>query len=54
MLFFLMVLLIWRVVRKDEINISEVNYNYLKVIDKIPFAVASLSNNQFFKNTLQV
>ena len=24
-------------VRKDEINISEVNYNYLKVIDKIPF-----------------
>ena len=36
-------------VRKDEINISEVNYNYLKVIDKIPFAVASLSNNQFFQ-----
>ena len=36
-------------VKKDEINISEVNYNYLKVIDKIPFAVASLSNNQFFQ-----
>ena len=36
-------------VRKDEINISEVNYNYLKVIDKIPFAVASISNNQFFQ-----
>lgn len=35
-------------VQKDEINISELDYNYLKVIDKIPFAVASLSNKQYF------
>ena len=29
-------------VQKDEINISELDYNYLKVIDKIPFASSFL------------
>ena len=29
-------------------SIYPLDYNYLKVIDKIPFAVASLSNKQYF------